>query len=81
MKKKKSRIGVVISNKMNKTIVVEQNKIFKHPRYEKSFLIKKKYFVHDEKNISNIGDIVRFVEVRPISKKKYCKLIKIENIK
>lgn len=75
---RKERIGIVTSNKMNKTIIVTENKRVKHPRYTKSILKSKKYFVHDEKKDSNIGDLVKIIETRPLSKNKRWRLLSIE---
>lgn len=75
---RKERIGIVTSNKMNKTIIVTEHKRIKHPRYAKSILKLKKYFVHDEKMNSNIGDLVKIIETRPLSKKKRWRLLNIE---
>ncbi|MCM8792416.1 MAG: 30S ribosomal protein S17 [Candidatus Omnitrophica bacterium] len=74
---KKERIGEVISNKMQKTIVVSVMYRVKHPRYKRVIRKYKKFKVHDEKNIANIGDIVRIRETRPISKEKYFRLVEI----
>ncbi|WP_185864284.1 30S ribosomal protein S17 [Blattabacterium cuenoti] len=74
---RKQRKGIVISDKMNKTIVVYEIKKVKHPYYGKSVTKKKKYMVHDEKNISKNGDKVSIMETRPISKKKSWRLVSI----
>lgn len=75
---RKEKVGIVVSNKMEKTIIVTENKRIKHYRYNKSILRSKKYFVHDEKNLSNKGDLVKIIETRPLSKKKRWKLVTIE---
>lgn len=75
---RKEKIGIVTSNKMDKTIIVTEHKRIKHSRYAKSVLRSKKYFVHDEKKKSNIGDLVKIVETRPLSKKKRWRLLNIE---
>lgn len=62
--------GTVISDKMDKTIVVKVERTKIHPRYHKRYAVSKKYKVHDEKNQFKIGDKVWFVECRPISKDK-----------
>ena len=69
---KKGRLltGVVVSDKMNKTIVVEVNRLRKHPKYKKYFKITRKFKVHDENNIYRTGDKVSIQETRPISKDK-----------
>ncbi|WP_113738245.1 30S ribosomal protein S17 [Blattabacterium clevelandi] len=74
---RKKRMGIVISNKMNKTIIVSETKKVKHKYYGKSILKKKKYMVHDEENISKSGDKVKIMEIRPISKNKCWRLISV----
>ena len=67
---KRQFTGIVVSNKMNKTIVVKVNIIKHHPKYRKHFTVSKRYKVHDEKNAYKIGDAVTFQECRPLSKEK-----------
>jgi small subunit ribosomal protein S17 len=74
---RKERTGVVFSNKMDKTITVVVRWKEKHPIYGKFVNKTKKYHVHDEKNDSNIGDTVRIMETRPLSKLKRWRLIEI----
>ncbi|MEN8125649.1 MAG: 30S ribosomal protein S17 [Bacteroidota bacterium] len=74
---RKERIGVVSSNKMQKTIVVSEVKRAKHPMYGKFVLNTKKYRVHDENNDCNIGDTVKIMETRPLSKTKRWRLVEI----
>ena len=74
---RKERIGVVTSNKMNKSIVVSEVKRVKHPMYGKFVLKTKKYTVHDEKNECNIGDTVKIMETRPLSKTKCWRMVEI----
>ena len=74
---RKERIGVVTSNKMDKSIVVSDVKRVKHPMYGKFVLRTKKYVAHDEKNDCNIGDTVRIMETRPLSKTKCWRLVEI----
>jgi small subunit ribosomal protein S17 len=74
---RKERIGVVTSNKMAKSIVVAETKKVKHPLYGKFVLNTKKYVAHDEKNDCNIGDTVRIMETRPLSKTKCWRLVEI----
>ncbi len=71
-KKSKGNIlkGVVVSDKMNKTIVVSVSRFIKHPLYGKFYKVRKKYKVHDESNIHKVGDTVEIVETKPISKDK-----------
>lgn len=63
-------LGVVVSDKMDKTIVVKIDRTRVHPRYKKRFIVSEKYKVHDEKNQYKEGDKVTFIECRPISKDK-----------
>ncbi|OYQ38209.1 30S ribosomal protein S17 [Flavobacterium cyanobacteriorum] len=74
---RKERIGVVTSNKMEKSIVVSQTTRVKHPLYGKFVLKTKKFVAHDEKNDCNIGDTVRIMETRPLSKTKCWRLVEI----
>ena len=74
---RKERQGVVSSNKMDKTITVAINWKEKHPIYQKFVNKTKKYHAHDEKNECNIGDVVRIMETRPLSKTKRWRLVSI----
>ena len=74
---RKERIGVVTSNKMEKSIVVSEVKRVKHPMYGKFVLKTKKYVAHDEKNDCNEGDTVRIMETSPLSKTKCWRLVEI----
>ena len=74
---KKTRTGVVVSDKMAKTIVVTVESTKSHTLYKKILKRSRKFMVHDEKNEAKVGDVVRFVEVRPLSKNKCWKLLKI----
>ena len=74
---RKERIGVVTSNKMQKSIVVSEVKKVKHPMYGKFVLKTKKYVAHDEQNDCNIGDTVKIMETRPLSKSKTWRLVEI----
>ena len=76
-KKTRGRIfkGIVVSDKMDKTVVVEVTKIKEHPKYKKRYKVKKKYKAHDKKNQYKIGDKVIIQETRPISKHKKWKVI------
>ena len=74
---RKERIGVVVSNKMEKTIVVAEKSKEKHPIYGKFVNRTTKFYVHDETNDCNIGDTVQIMETRPLSKKKGWRLVKI----
>jgi small subunit ribosomal protein S17 len=74
---RKERIGVVFSNKMDKTITVAVKWKEKHPIYGKFVNKTKKYHAHDEKNDCHIGDTVRIMETRPLSKTKRWRLVEI----
>lgn len=74
---KKQLVGDVVSDKMDKTIVVEVARRVRHPRYQKVMTKYKKFYVHDEKNEAGMGDTVRIVESRPLSKLKRWRLEKI----
>ena len=74
---RKERVGLVVSNKMEKSIVVSEVKRVKHPMYGKFVLKTKKYVVHDEKNDCNVGDTVRIMETRPISRSKCWRMVEI----
>ncbi|CAN0603609.1 unnamed protein product, partial [Ectocarpus sp. 12 AP-2014] len=74
---RKERVGVVTSNKMEKSIVISEVKRVKHPMYGKFVLKTKKYVAHDEKNDCNIGDTVKIMETRPMSKTKCWRLVEI----
>ncbi len=67
---RKTRVGVVISNKMEKTIVVEHIARVPHPKFNKIVKRSKKYYVHDETSQAQVGDRVKIVETRPLSKLK-----------
>ena len=74
---RKERVGLVISNKMDKTIRVFVERKVKHPKYEKFVKKSSKFMAHDEKNECNIGDVVRIMETRPLSKNKSWRLVEI----
>ena len=67
--------GVVVSDKMKKTIVVRIDRVKTHPKYHKQYAVSKRYKVHDEKNEFHTGDVVTFVECRPLSKDKRWRVI------
>ena len=73
----KEKVGLVISNKMNKTIVIKVENRYSHPMYSKIMVKSKKYLVHDEMETCQIGDQVLINECRPLSKRKRWKLVKI----
>ena len=74
---RKERIGVVVSNKMDKTISVNVERKVKHAMYGKFVKRSKRYLAHDEKNEVGIGDTVKIMETRPLSKNKCWRLVEI----
>ena len=74
---RKERIGIVTSNKMQKSIVVSEIKRVKHPMYGKFVLKTKKYVAHDDKDDCKIGDTVKIMETKPISASKCWRLVEI----
>ena len=74
---RKTRVGIVVSNKMDKTIVVAIRDNVKHPVYSKIIKRTTKVHAHDEKNESAIGDVVEVMETRPLSKTKRWRLVQI----
>ena len=74
---RKERVGVVVSNKMECTIIVAEHRKEKHPIYGKFVNKTSKFYAHDEKNDCNIGDTVKIMETRPISKQKCWRLVEI----
>lgn len=74
---KKTMVGVVVSDKMDKTVVVRVEKTEIHPKFKKHYKFHKKYKAHDEKNECREGDLVMIEETRPLSKEKRWRVIKI----
>ena len=74
---RKERIGIVTSNKMQKSIIISEVKRTKHPMYGKYVLKTKKYTAHDEKDECNVGDTVKIMVTRPLSKTKNWRLVEI----
>jgi len=74
---RRKRVGLVVSDKMDKTIIVEVTSKEKHPLYGKFVKKTKKFKVHDELNTANTGDTVEIMETRPLSKEKYFRLVRI----
>ena len=72
--RRKTKVGYVVSNKMNKTIVVEVKRQKAHPLYRRVVKSSKKFYAHDEKNQAHAGDVVRLEETRPLSKLKRWRL-------
>jgi small subunit ribosomal protein S17 len=74
---RKAREGLVVSNKMNKTVVVALVERVRHPKYDKFVIRTKKFYAHDEANDAKVGDKVRIVETRPMSKTKRWRVVEI----
>ncbi len=77
VRNKKTLQGIVVSNKMDKTIVISVERYKKHPLYKKYIRTRKKYKAHDERNECSIGDTVKIIECRPLSKAKRWRLIEL----
>lgn len=75
--RKKSWLGKVVSDKMEKGVVVAVERRVQHPVYKKYFKKTSRLMAHDEKNEAGIGDLVRVTESRPLSKNKSCRLVEI----
>ena len=75
--RRKTRIGIVVSNKMQKTITVQLDRTMKHPLYTRVIKSRSKLYAHDENNEAGIGDKVEVMETRPLSKLKRWRLIKV----
>jgi small subunit ribosomal protein S17 len=76
---RKERVGEVVSNKMQKTIVVRVERRFPHPKFRKVVTAFKKFYAHDEKSEAKVGDLVRIQETRPLSRTKRWRLLQILN--
>ncbi|HSV76267.1 MAG TPA: 30S ribosomal protein S17 [Bacteroidales bacterium] len=74
---RKERTGIVVSNKMQKSIVVEVQRRIRHPKYGKFIKRSSRFMAHDETNQCNIGDTVRIMETRPLSRQKCWRLVEI----
>ena len=74
---RKVRIGTVVSDKMDKTVVVQVTNLKSHPLYKKVVRHRARFKVHDETNQSRVGDLVRIAETRPISKEKRWRLVEV----
>jgi small subunit ribosomal protein S17 len=75
--RRKTRIGKVVSNKMDKSIIVAIERKVMHPLYKKYFKKTTKFMAHDQNNIASIGDIVKIMETRPLSARKRWRLVEI----
>lgn len=74
---RKEQVGIVLSNKMEKTAVIEVTRLVQHPVYKKVVRRRKKYVAHDEKKVTKVGDKVRIVETKPISRTKRWKVAEV----
>jgi small subunit ribosomal protein S17 len=74
---RKVRLGTVISDKMDKSIVVRVDRTMRHPLYQKTFRTFSKLYAHDENNEARVGDVVRLMETRPLSAMKRWRLVEV----
>jgi len=74
---RKTRQGVVVSDKMNQSIVVRVERTVRHPLYKKVMKRSKRYMAHDQENTGKVGDLVRIMECRPISRQKRWRLVEV----
>ncbi len=75
--RRKVLIGTVVSDKMDKTVVVKVERVYRHPMYGKVVKSHKKFYAHDENNQCKIGDVVKIMETRPLSKLKRWRVMEI----
>jgi small subunit ribosomal protein S17 len=75
--RRKERVGFVISDKMEKTVVVQVSDLTQHPLYKKTIQRRVRFQAHDEDNVCGIGDLVRIMETRPISKSKRWRVVEV----
>jgi len=75
--RRKSRVGVVVSDARDKTVTVEVRDSKRHPKYGKTVPVRKRFHAHDETNDANVGDTVKIIETRPISKSKHWRVAEI----
>ena len=75
--RRKTRIGTVVSDKMDKTVVVQVERRYAHPLYGKQVTRTKKYHAHDENNDTHAGDVVRIMETRPLSRLKRWRVVEV----
>ena len=78
---RKTRVGQVVADKMDKTIIVKVERRVQHPLYGKFIKRFKKFYVHDENNEARVGDTVRIMETKPLSKTKRWRLVEVLNKK
>ncbi len=72
---RRSRTGIVVGNKMDKTVIVKVERRLRHAKYQKVITRSRKYYAHDENNSCNVGDAVTIVETRPLSKTKCWRVV------
>jgi small subunit ribosomal protein S17 len=77
LEQKMIRSGIVVSNQADKTVVVKVERKFQHPLYQRTVTKSKKFMAHDESNTCQIGDVVKIVESRPLSKRKRWAVLEI----
>ena len=75
--RRKVRVGKVMSDKMDKTVTVQIERLVQHPTYKRYIRRRKMYSIHDEENTCRVGDTVRFMETRPLSKNKRWRLVEV----
>jgi small subunit ribosomal protein S17 len=75
--RRKTRVGVVVSDARDKTVTVEVRDSKRHPKYGKTVPVRKRFHAHDEANDAHVGDTVRIVETRPLSKSKHWRVAEI----
>jgi small subunit ribosomal protein S17 len=75
--RRKIRVGVVVSDARDKTVTVEVRDSKRHPKYGKTVPVRKRFHAHDEANDANVGDTVRIVETRPLSKSKHWRVAEV----
>jgi len=76
-KNKCTYTGTVVSDKMDKTVVVKTERVYHHSRFNKTIRVVKNYKVHDEQEAARVGDTIEFSEGRPVSKTKYMYLVRV----
>jgi len=74
---RREKQGIVVSNKMQNTVVVKVERKFRHPQYDKVIVRSKKYYAHDDSNALQVGDVVLLMETRPLSKLKRWRVTKV----
>ena len=75
--RRKERVGLIVSDKADKTVTVAVEDLVRHPMYKKRVRRSKKFIVHDEQNEARVGDTVRIIETRPLSRRKRCRLANV----